>query len=137
MFHVYNGNKNVPSCPYLKAQFPLVSHQREAYIQYQKAFKVACMHSLKTPADLCVCMYVCINVFVFVCMIHIMINGKTAFIKTLYGSSKVHITNFGSNFVHLCKKIIFILALYLETYLLLTFRVSVFCSPDNFLPFVK
>ena len=78
MFHVHNGNENTSSCPYLKAQFPLVSHQREAHIQCQKAFKAACMHSVQTPADLCV--YVYVSVFVFVCVydIYSMISGKIA-----------------------------------------------------------
>ena len=42
----------------------------------------------------------CVYVSMFVCMMYIMISGKIAF-KTisLYGSSKVPVTNFGSNFI--------------------------------------
>lgn len=112
MFHVYNGNKSASSCPYLKAQFPLVSHQRDAYIQYQKVSKITCMSSLKTSADLCVCMYTHISVLVFVCaMMYIIIRGN---LLKNYVTPQNSYHSGCSNFVSAKNDH---LALYLETYL--------------------
>lgn len=113
-------------------------HIKEKHIFNIKKHLKACIH-WRLP-QIYVWVYVCVYVSMFVCMMYIMISGKIAF-KTisLYGSSKVPVTNFGSNFISE-KYIIYIGFIFRNLPFnphSSTFRVNVFCWPDNFLSFIK
>lgn len=104
---------------------------------------VAIMHAFtgRLPAGLCDGM--CVFMFQCLCVWWYHDKWKLLKIISLYGFSKVPITNFGSNFVYFWKIYSFILASYLgETHLfklpILLHSGSLFSVPQiTFCPFIK